>query len=814
MSNLHSVLRPYISADPEKATEQLLRLSAAFSESAVQCLQRFSDLYDQDLRYDLHQYSRANQLQTILARLRLPVGTRTEHITALGAHHWDPALKAQALHRSVFSWGNNTILQEEWEDGEMRQVPKLLKGPGVGVVVNTHGPLSFGRNTGYTPRFRFYIHWPSVLMSSRDLFALYPPAVFLALAALPVIRTYSLVLYEYLLRQCASTFYVALRDSGYFGRLDDVEIPLAFQDLVMYPLMDELTTNLRQYYLSPRRDGSLLEPGLHDRINQYLREAVGGAAGRLPRNSSLVSPNLWDDSTCFALKPAAILAREDHWHPYFNASHLSDKMLKPLQPLTDPAMRALWSHKTYIPTQGELPQPASAPKPTRCGYVYSVATNDYVTEFLMEIGRIAKMTGLEDSVPFIRCWCTPPNLEARTLHDYFAAVNWQRAKKVFPFFFLQGQAWKLGDEFLSQELNYANRDALDALQGEMVHPTPHSISEAVETALGAASAEGVPYPNYVTYPMDQFRSHLLRRDVDDHPQRLLRKRYAKQTDFVRRLHKRIRVGREAPQMFRVVNHTEDGLTATILVMLQYEKNHRPHLNFSFLDEEFRCDDSNFFKGPGWGPPELREGVIDGAPFWNNVPDEARDAAPYMATYDLAITLKAPWAHHPRYKVFIPFLRRIRAYTTDQLYRWMMYDDPSIKLQGGRPAKIMAKATQDIRLCTLIRKYLRPGMSQEDYKLLCTFSNSKNPRADIAARATLERAKLFAAGEKDVSKFPLKQFDIRFRREYYQKYGISLSKDDGLPLPEGYTSIREMPFFTGKEQSGEHRETQGGEQKAS
>jgi hypothetical protein len=784
--------RPFVPLHGPLNLRSFLEFVSSLSESPVRCFQLFSESYQADLTDDL---LNTTQRRLALRGNALPPEALTAHIKPFTAHCLDPIIRQEPLHCSLFSWGHNVVSDISWEEGEIRPIFKPIPGPGVGVTITEYTAAYFAaRHGGYTDRSRLYLHWPSILASAHENFQLYPPAVFLALAALPVVRTYSIVLYEYLFRQCAATIFFTLRDDGYFGNKEAVETPPIFNSLDAQPVAQDAAKALAGHYIHPNSQGIHQNLKLLEDVNGYMKEALGDAAGRLPRNCADVPVAIWDDRVCLSVAPVKLLERDDSWYPYYTPKKVGVEALVPLQPLTTTYMKSLWSYKTYIPLQEEIPQGANAVKPHRRGFLYNAGVNDYVTEFLLELGEVARMRGKESSLVSMRCWCLPPGIEATTLHDYFFAVNWQKAKKMLPYFFLQGFSYKVGEDNLSKELSDVAEDTLDLVLGEMVHRPLRTIPDDVAAALGTVSVEIAGNHCYSTYPMDQFRSHLLRTDNSDNPRRLLRKRYAKQTGFVRRLQIRMKKGKESSRLFKVVRREEQGHTATILVATKYVKQCRPVLSFAFLDSEYRCDERTFFQKPTWEEVTLKEGVEEVSAIWHKVPEEARQCLPYLVSFDLANSPAAPWRFNPAYKLFVPFLRTIRAYTTDQLYRWMMYDDANIKLSPGRRNKSDEIPAQDFRLATLVQNYLRPGMSAEDYQVLLTFSNAKDARADVATRASQARQKLFAAGEKDVSKFPLKQFDLRFRREYYQNYGISLGKNYVVPLPEDYKSIRELDIL--------------------
>jgi hypothetical protein len=160
----------------------------------------------------------------------LPTTSRTFYVTA--STDFGDTKISDGIHVRVFKYGRTPMV-----DGD-GNIYGCYNGAGSGVVVRTN-PVNDRETTdiAYSPRHTITFHIPSILANATREFALYPPTAFLALATLPVVRTYSIALYEYIFHQCcAALFYMYqsqqnLRTPG--------GVPYLLAPLSRTPLLDE-----------------------------------------------------------------------------------------------------------------------------------------------------------------------------------------------------------------------------------------------------------------------------------------------------------------------------------------------------------------------------------------------------------------------------------------------------------------------------------------------------------------------------------------------------------------------------------------------
>jgi hypothetical protein len=189
----------------------------------------------------------------------------------------------------------------------------------------------------------------------------------------------------------------------------------------------------------------------------------------------------------------------------------------------------------------------------------------------------------------------------------------------------------------------------------------------------------------------------------------------------------------------------------------------------------------------------------------NVPDPV-----ILGTFKALSSNAFPHAKHEVFIASLPHLRKINQYTREMFFRWSTYGDPNAPLPRG-PVRLppppegitlaeLKKSNLSAYRDYLVMTYLRPWMNDIEYELLENLVGGTSVRTSIAHRAKRLRKQLYAKGVKDVTQFPLYQYTIKFRREFFKATGISLHMSNPPMMPADAKSILSLDVTSPQELS--------------
>jgi hypothetical protein len=774
--NLESIGR-----SPETIYPQLILMS----RSPMVCFYQFLALYLRDLELDM--------LPPTSRSLILNPAGRTRNIH-LYNHYLPEGSVAKNLRSDVFGWGQHDYLLA---DG----TTSTEKGAGTGIVVNTYQHEAFVVPGQGQPNstFRMYIDWTSVIASAPKLFHLYMPAVYLTLAALPYIRTHSIALYEYLLRQCALTIYLDLTPAQPLKKNNNV--PETLQHLESLGSLHPVTKALVRYYTSRRPDG-----GFHPMFNglvEYMTLAMPGCTGAPPHNTPRIDYALWKAAPITYLTPRNVLATKHVWFPFeepaaFTYPTIELPRLKAMVAYKATAV-SLNAHCKHIPDTSGVAVKADAIYPPRSGYLPRLDFANYVCQFLHEFGDIARVANKVSEVPFVAS-----TLLDGTLKNPYTAVNLERAKTFIKFFYLECLPPRIRKLVLSTDLrNSHNEPIASYLYPALKHPVsaelPHyligDLSGVIERSNNAEDAYQTYNRGYITFPASSYPEFLAIKHISHpaDPDAKVRVRIPKsRINSVNlktapdRLYKHIRLDVEV----------SPGVTEPVDVLAMTKrpvKGGHPSVLFYISSEGCYPDPSRYYQvDPETEEKTLHEYLHDLSVFRGEIAEYMSIANPVFCTYKTLCNIKrSPYENTHLFRMTLYKLKEIAACSYEMFYRWVNLGSPRAVLPRGHSPE---KRSYSQWLDSLVQRFLRPSMTEEEFKYLCSFSRSNNPARDILNRSIRVRECLLSEGVEDPSAYPMRTYDIRFRRDFYLKFGRSLGRQTPA-LPVDYVSILETEIST-------------------
>lgn len=765
---------------------------------------------------------------------QLPTASRTFYVTpCAGIEGSQPT---DGVHERVFKYGRTPMIDGNGEPYG------YYNGAGSGVSVYPN-PLK-GRladNLTYTEKHRLFFHMPSILANATREFALYPPTAFLALAMLPVIRTYSIALYEYVLHQCCVALFNMYRDEHKLKTPQGV--PPLLTSLARTPLLDEPLKALTRWY-------TRMTPGSHYLPNPLMVELCRSlqdyfqctCAPLLGRRPHLPGVHTWDNR-CITLRAAKTYAQTARtaWLPYLNPTpeNESGKIISTLTHTgfnhlasTAEERRHICDLVSYIPTPADYHRHADATRNHRRGFMPNMGTIYYVYAFLQEIGEFAEASNRASRYSYVRTGLAATARGTSYLSRTAMAVNWEKTKYLIDKLFLRD----FRSEFRRLDMEVSWADASNPVMRPLYLRTSRGWSATVPEDVHADLVADTPQTvhrgsekyavtPYALVPMSCVWFYLQNCTTNHVNDRLFYSNAASPDKVFLKTVYKARKSASVAALLKLVHPITNDLVLHILVPTAANAPNKVlfHIQNKLMD-----------------PPtadSFGDAAVDMTHVLANYPDRFDITPPVYVDARMLLSSACPWRASMEFTLCEDDITQIVTMSNADFLRWAMYGDPDetpyltepavedavvpptlsspeeapaeqlkipadllVKPKAKRRAAkrlrpedvvitdLTSKRSGRVLFSKLVQKYLRTYMTPEEYEYLAFLCNAVERPSALSAQASRIRDRLLATGVKDLHAYPMTTLDLRFRKAYYTATGIPLDKGFQPQRPATYESV--------------------------